>query len=267
MTPYCVLNPPYFALLDVGAVTESQSQSQDTKRAAIVAATMSLAANRGWHALSLAEIGEEADVSYGQVCRLFATKSAILVAFARQIDQTLLDEVDVDANEPARDRLFDVLMDRFELLRPYRDAIAAITHDLRRDVSSVPTLWLAASSSMEKVLKAAQIEPHALARGIQVQGLVALYTRVLQVFLADDSADLAPTMKALDKEMANAERWAMGINDLFDGLADPQHLFAGLKKAAQSAASTAKQTAQRSPTTPSQSQDGPIIDADASQAS
>ena len=244
----------------------TNAQTQDAKRAAIVDATMVLAANCGWHSLTLTDIAQKADVSYGQVCRLFATKSAILTAFAKQIDQALLDEVDVDTEEPARDRLFDVLMDRFELLRPYRDAIAAITHDLRRDVSSVPSLWLAASSSMETVLRAAEIEPPALARGVQTQGLVALYTRVLRVFLTDDSDDLAATMKALDKEMTKAERWALGLNDLCDGLADPQKFFDGLKRAATSAASTAKQAAERvAPEAPDR-QDGPIIEGDASQA-
>ena len=96
---------------------------------------------------------------------------------------------------------------------------------------------------------------------------MALYTRVLQVFLTDDSEDLAATMKALDKEMANAERWALGINDLCDGLADPQQLFAGFKKAAKSAASTAKHAAGRTPATQSDPQKGPVIDADASQGS
>ena len=245
----------------------TDAHNQDMKRSAIIDATMVLAASRGWHALTLADIGQEAGVSYGQVCRLFATKSAILAGFGRQIDQALLDEVDIDVEEPARDRLFDVLMDRFELLRPYRDAIAAITHDLRRDVSSVPSLWLAASASMETVLKAAAIEPPALARGVQIQGLVALYTRVLRVFLTDDSDDLSATMKALDKEMADAERWALGINDLFDGLADPQKLFDGFKRAATSAASTAQKAAERAAPGAPDGNDGPIIDGDASQAS
>ena len=73
------------------------------------------------------DIAQEAGVSYGQVCRLFATKSAILAGFGRQIDEALVDEVDIDLEEPARDRLFDVLMDRFELL----DLIVTLSRRLR----------------------------------------------------------------------------------------------------------------------------------------
>ena len=48
--------------------------------------------------------------------------------------------------------------------------------------------------------------------------------------MTDDSEDLSATMKALDKEMADAERWALGINDLCDGLLIPKK-FDGFKRA------------------------------------
>ena len=118
-----------------------------------------------------------------------------------------------------------------------------------------------------KRYSAAAINPPALARGVQIQGLVALYSRVLRVFLTDDSEDLSATMKALDKEMADAERWALGINDLCDGLADPQKIFDGFKRAANSAASTTRKAAERAAGGDPDGKDGPIIDGDASQAS
>ena len=59
--------------------------------------------------------------------------------------------VEAEADEPARERLFDVLMRRLEILAPYKDAVRSIMCSARRN----PGLALALSESLRsKVLDA-----------------------------------------------------------------------------------------------------------------
>lgn len=239
----------------MAGATQGKSDTQS-----IIDAAMSLAAAEGWAELSMHRIAAEAGVAYGELCRLLRSKSAILAAFAAQIDHQLETACQVDAEEPARDRLFEVLMERFELLRPYRSGLAAIGYDLRMDATGLAALWKTVANSMGKVLKIAQVEPPMLTRSLQVQGLVAVYARVLSVFMKDESDDLAATMKALDKELAEAERWAKGMNDLFDRFGNLDALFRRFDSAAKSAPADVSSGA-------TQDQDnGTIIDGEASQA-
>ena len=103
----------------------------------VIEAAFKLAAERGWRGLSLAEIAEAAKLPLSQVYPLFPTKEAILRAFSRRIDaevlgdQSLVEEWDDDGS--ARDRLFDVMMRRFDALAPYKTAIGHLLHERSRD--------------------------------------------------------------------------------------------------------------------------------------
>ena len=92
----------------------------------IIDAALNLARTRAWRTISLSDIADEAGISLAQVYAVFSSKSAIVGGFMKRIDQHVLDGAAVDANEPARDRLFEVLMRRFDALAPHKDAVAAI---------------------------------------------------------------------------------------------------------------------------------------------
>ena len=168
---------------------------------------MRLAAERGWSDLSLAEIAAEADLPLSKVYPLFASKQEILAGFSRRIDVEVLAE-DLDAEEmeePARDRLFDVLMRRFDAMAPYKDALANILYDaLRRPLDGLagaPQL----ARSMRWMLEAAGIGTDGLRGALRVKGLGAIYLATLRVWLRDESADSARTMATLDGHLRRAE--------------------------------------------------------------
>ena len=56
----------------------------------IVDAALRLAAARGWHAVSLADIAAEDGLSVLQLYAVFRSKAAILEAFHRRVDETVL---------------------------------------------------------------------------------------------------------------------------------------------------------------------------------
>ena len=172
----------------------------------VIAAALELAAEQGWRRVSLHGIAERAGVPLADLYQRFWSKQAVLSAFVRGIDEEVLRSLDPeDAAEGSRDRLFAVLMRRFDALAPHRQAVAAIV----RDAGSDPLL-LACSAcrylrSMAWMLEAAGISTAGMRGLLRVKGLCALYLAVLAVWLEDETTDMARTMAALDRWLRRAE--------------------------------------------------------------
>ncbi len=176
----------------------------------VVDAALRLAAVRGWSGLALADIAVAAAISLADLYALYPSKAAILEALSRDADRQVLAGLDAEATETPRDRLFDVLMKRFDALAPYREGLAAVARDARRD----PTILLCGAGqlarSMAAMLEAAGIASGGLAGALRTKGLAAIYLATLRDWFGDDTADKAKTMAALDARLRRAEscvRW------------------------------------------------------------
>lgn len=173
-------------------------------------AALKLAGERGWSQIALADIAAAAELSLAELYALYSSKAAILEALGRDVDRRVLAEVEVEATETPRDRLFDVLMKRFDALAPYRDGLAAIGRDAARD----PVMVLCGAAqllrSMAAMLEAAGISSAGLAGALRTKGLAAIYLATMRDWFRDDTADKAKTMAALDGRLRRAEscaRW------------------------------------------------------------
>ena len=83
---------------------------------AIIESALTLAASRGWARVGLGDIAEAAEVSLAELRAEFSSKSAIVAAYAAAIDREVLAARDPEMpGRPATERLFDVLMKRFDL--------------------------------------------------------------------------------------------------------------------------------------------------------
>src|SRR6516165_2538293 len=101
-----------------------------TPRDRIIAAALRLAETRGWRELSLGEIAGEAGTPLAELRGTFQSKGQILAAFSRTVDQAVLEKFEKPGADAARDRLFDVLITRFEIMQPYKAGIRRIRDDL-----------------------------------------------------------------------------------------------------------------------------------------
>lgn len=172
-----------------------------------------LAASRGWRHLSLAEIAAEAGVPLSRALPAFPSKTALLRGFIRRIDNRMLAAVDSgDRGDSARDRLFDVMMARFDALLPYRDGLAAIIKDTVRDPLVALCLMCATATSLAWMLQAAGISTEGPCGRLRIKGLGLVYADTMRVFLRDSSADLSKTMARLDIGLKRAERAAGILN-------------------------------------------------------
>lgn len=170
----------------------------------IIAAALALAAERGWRAMSLAEIAGRAGMKLADLVENTPTKTAILDAYTQRIDRSMM-ESKTDIAEPIRDRLFDVLMRRFEAMAPDRAGLSAILRGTGDDPWALACGARRLCASMALALETAGISSSGLGGMARVQALAMIYLVVLRTFADDDSADLARTMAALDKALRRAE--------------------------------------------------------------
>ncbi|MBV1886448.1 MAG: TetR family transcriptional regulator, partial [Parvibaculaceae bacterium] len=94
-----------------------------------------LIAEKGWLDLSLSELAQASEVSLDELYQAFRRKNDILRFLQQRLDAATLKEIDPEdlEGEPARDRLFDVLMTRFEVMAPYKLTLEVISEDLLQD--------------------------------------------------------------------------------------------------------------------------------------
>lgn len=174
-----------------------------------VAASLSLAARMGWDMVTLTDIADAAGCSLAELSEAFDDKTDILIAYGRQVDKKVLEAcADPDPSMPERERLFEILMERFDVLNADRAAVLSILKTVMRDpkqaVIGLPHL----GRSMAWMLEAAGIETTGVRGAVRVAGLTGVYLYVLKVWMNDDSADLSKTMAALDKALSRAEQCA-----------------------------------------------------------
>ena len=100
-------------------------------------ALMALLSEHSFERIGLAEVAGKAGIKFSQLRAEFGSTLAILAAHIKDIDRAVLAGGDADmAEEPARERLFDVLMRRLEALAPYKGAVRSIMCSVRRNPGS-----------------------------------------------------------------------------------------------------------------------------------
>ena len=180
------------------------SKSTANPRDRIIDATLRLATERGWRRLTLAEIADAAGLTLAEVRGMFASKTAILGGLTRRTDERVLATGPADGSSP-RDRLFDVLMRRLDVLEAHRDAVRVIVRDVTFDPLAALCQGQQLLCSMARMLEAAGLNSGGINGAIRTKGLALIYVRTLCAWLGDDSPDLSKTMAVLDRRLAVAE--------------------------------------------------------------
>ncbi|HKF70260.1 MAG TPA: TetR family transcriptional regulator [Stellaceae bacterium] len=182
--------------------------SSGSPRDKILDATLALAEREGWRKASLGAIAGEAGVPLHQLYGEFRSRAAILSGLMARTDAAVLAEASRGGSEDTpRDRLFEVLMRRFDALKPHRAALKMIARDLGSDPPTALCSAPAFLRSMTWMLEAAGLASAGIRGSLRVRALAVLYLCVLRTFVTDDTEDIAKTMAALDRRLTQAEPW------------------------------------------------------------
>ena len=189
--------------------------SERADRDKIVEAFMALLAERRYDDIGFGDIATRAGVPLHRCRAEFDSPIAILAAQMREIDQKVLAADDADmAQESPRERLFDVLMRRFEALGPHKAAVRSLTRSARCNPLLALALNGLAARSQGWMLSAAGIDSSGLRGAMRAQGLACLYADAMRTWLDDEDPGLARTMAALDRSLARGARWSRGLDDV-----------------------------------------------------
>ncbi len=180
------------------------SQDMDA-RERLLNSALRLAVTDGWRATPLAAIAADADVPLPDAYAAFPTRLAILCGLLRRTDRRVLEDGPADRADRPKDRLFEILMRRFDAMTADKAGAEAIMRDLPFDPLTSLMLAPGFANSMSWMLEAAGLSPNGIGGTLRVKGLALVYLATFRVWLDDDSVDMAKTMAALDRYLNRAE--------------------------------------------------------------
>ncbi|MDX2309291.1 MAG: TetR family transcriptional regulator [Hyphomicrobium sp.] len=188
---------------------------ETTDKGRIISATMRLAADRPWDSVVMRDIADAAGLDLVAMRKAFPSKVAILSAFSRAIDDAVLARVPrFTDGEAARDRLFDVIMIRFDVLSPYKAALRSIHATRAMDAELVRRMM----ATQAWMLHAAGIPTDGIMGLARVGGLASIYASVLETWLEDDDPGHGRTMAAVDRRLKRGEQAVRTLGDAMQGV-------------------------------------------------
>jgi len=176
----------------------------------IIDATMQLAALGGWRNVTLYDIARESGLDVADVVAAVGSRTGIISQIAARADAAMLSAVDDDwPDEAIRDRLFTLLIARFDSLKPHREGLRAVLASLPGDPMGALALMAGPGQrTMLLALESAGVSTGGIAGALRMKALGLAYARTFRIFLNDDSDDLSKTMAALDKVLSGLDRLA-----------------------------------------------------------
>lgn len=169
---------------------------------AVVAAVFGEAGLVGWRSVTLVSAAQGAGLDLVRLRVRFPSKGAVLLRFGVLADQGALGAAPTMGTP--RERLFDLVMARFDALQEQRAGVLSVMDALRTDPGLAFMLWGATLRSMRWLLDAAGVPTDGALGALRVQGMGAVWAYTLRAWEKDESADMASTMAALDRALDRA---------------------------------------------------------------
>jgi hypothetical protein len=174
-------------------------------------AALTLAAAGPWREVTLAKLADAASRPLSDLYGASVGEAVDCVEEA--FDRAIADSMEtLDNSQSVRDRLFELIMRRFEAMEPHRAAVLSMEQGADRD----PTLLASAHQRHVRcarwVLALAGLEADGMTGQARAQGLGVIIGQARAAWRGDDAGDFAKTMASLDRNLRRAEemfgRWA-----------------------------------------------------------
>jgi len=172
---------------------------------ALIGAALRLAGESGWSRVSVVDAARAGDVPLAEARSRFPNKATILLRFGALMDRLALAE---EPEGPVKDRLFDLLMRRFDAMQEARPGVLSVMRALPLNPLLALALAHQTERSMRWMLQAAGAMVDGPRGELQVKGLVAVWLWTLRAWERDTSEDMSGTMAALDAALLRAEQVA-----------------------------------------------------------
>ena len=187
------------------------STTDPALRRDLARAALALAAGGAWKEVTLARL---AGAAGRPLAELYGATLWDAVDCAEEaFDRAIAEGVDkLDPKQSVRDRLFELIMRRFEAMEPHRAAVLAMEQGIDRDPTLLASQHQRHVRCARWVLALAGLEADGMTGQARAQGLGVIIGQARAAWRGDDAGDFARTMASLDKNLRRAEemfgRWA-----------------------------------------------------------
>ena len=165
--------------------------------------------------LTVAEIAAHADVDAALAVAVAGSPQQLVLGKMAALDDQAVLESFADIEDagavPSREKILEALMHRFEVYAPYRMQIQALNRATRGRPDLALALGLGLQSVTRRMLAMAGDHCDGWRGLLRIKGVAGVVLVVARVWMDDDSPDLAPTMKELDRRLQQAEEWAFSF--------------------------------------------------------
>jgi ubiquinone biosynthesis protein COQ9 len=214
--------------------------TDDEFDAALIAAAFAHGAAEGWRHVSAAAAARRAGLDLATARARFAHPGAILKTFGKHADAYALaaagdslaasGESLPGSEASARDRLFDLLLRRFDYHQIHRAGVLALLQSA--PLAPGLPLWLGKETlqSMGWMLEGAGLSAKGWRGALRAQGLAAVWVWGTRAWIKDETADLSATMAAVDVALDRASQIAGRFEPeppVITQVAEPEQQFGG----------------------------------------
>ncbi|MFZ4762159.1 MAG: hypothetical protein ACOYK8_05045 [Alphaproteobacteria bacterium] len=166
---------------------------------------MGYIAQKGWANFTIDGLSEYYGYDSSEIYGYFGHRQDVLLAVSRFAD-CAVQRYHIQPDQPVRDKIFELVMSRFDGLQPLKDGLLSITHSLPREPVSGVILTLCLPNSLLLLLKKAGLATSGM-KGIKnLACLSYVYLTSFRQWLKDEQPDMGLTMAALDR-LIRKQHW------------------------------------------------------------
>ena len=191
--------------------TKAKPGPHGDPRNAIIDAALTLAGQLGWAEVRLDDIADSAGLSMADMYRVLPSKTAIVAAYMQRVDEAVGQGGLAERDEPVKDRLFEIIMRRFDALQADRDGVAGIVRATMTDPAALLCLFGLRNRSLKWMLELAALGSDGFKGRMRARGLELIMLSTTRVWLKDDSQDMSVTMAHLDRQLGRANQFVATV--------------------------------------------------------
>ncbi|MCW8915479.1 MAG: hypothetical protein OQK24_06440 [Magnetovibrio sp.] len=173
----------------------------------LIEAAFNRVSEYGWRRLTMFDLSKDTGFGLDEIHDVFPTKAKLLKGYVQRVDHRVFEHYEPNASDSTRDKIFDLMMRRFDEFNNNKSTIKAIGREACIDPETLCVSGCGLGCSMRKTLKTAGVRVSGVHGMMRVQALSVIFMATFRTWLQDNSEEMSKTMADLDKRLARAERF------------------------------------------------------------
>lgn len=176
-----------------------------------------LIAEKGWENYSSVNMAEDLKLSRLEFYKLFSSKQDILSRFTQFVTEQVIASFEPSATE--KDSLFDLLMLRFETMKPYKLGLTRLYNEtVGHATPTAPAMLPDLMKACAWMVGMASSDTAPFLVHFKAQKLLYIYLMAYKVWIRDTSEDLDLTLVEIDRRLEQVK----SFQEFFSSLSFPR---------------------------------------------